>query len=300
MSFSQDVKKELSLQMSPARHCMLAELAAILAYNSKVITSKGKNYLILNTENIEVARKYFTLLKKTFNIRINVAVKSTNNSKMTNIYSVIVNNNETVRKILMATKLIIHPNCCKRAFIRGAFLVTGSISNPNKTYHLEFVFTNLKNAKFLQEILSSFNLQGKIIRRKKYYIVYIKEGSQIVDILNVMEAHVALMKLENIRIFKEMRNTINRQVNCETANIGKTVVAASKQIDDIKLIDEKKGFSSLPSGLEAIARLRLENTSASLKELGAMLTPQLSRSGVNHRLRKLSEIANQLRNEEEE
>ncbi|HHT98065.1 MAG TPA: DNA-binding protein WhiA [Clostridiales bacterium] len=300
MSFSQEVKRELSLQINPARHCMLAELAAIIAYNSKVITSKGKNYLILSTENIEVARKYFTLLKKTFNIKINLAVKSTNNSRTTNIYSIIVNNKETIRNVLMATKLIIHPNCCKRAFIRGAFLVAGSISNPNKTYHLEFVFANLNNAEFLQEILMTFNLEGKIIKRKKYYIVYIKEGSQIVDILNVMEAHVSLMKLENIRILKDMRNTINRQVNCETANIGKTVVAASKQIDDIKLIDEQMGFTSLPKGLEAIARLRLDNTSASLNELGAMLTPQLSRSGVNHRLRKLSEIANQLRDEEEE
>ena len=133
------------------------------------------------------------------------------------------------------------------------------------------------------------------MQRKKYYVVYIKEGAQIVEILNVMEAHVALMNLENVRILKEMRNSVNRQVNCETANINKTVNAAVKQIEDIQYIQSTIGFDSLSEGLEDVARLRLEQPEATLKELGMMLTPQVGKSGVNHRLRKLSNLADELR-----
>lgn len=138
-------------------------------------------------------------------------------------------------------------------------------------------------------------MDAKIVQRKKYHVVYIKEGSQIVDILNVMEAHVALMNLENVRILKEMRNSVNRKVNCETANINKTVNAAVKQIEDIRYIQKKIGFESLGEGLADTARLRLEHPDASLKELGMMLTPQVGKSGVNHRLRKLSTLAEELR-----
>ncbi|MDF2609629.1 MAG: hypothetical protein K0R92_1103 [Lachnospiraceae bacterium] len=190
--------------------------------------------------------------------------------------------------------------CCKRAFIRGAFLATGSISDPKKTYHFEIVAPDEPKAIQLQEIINSFEIDAKIVTRKKYYVVYIKEGSQIVDLLNVMEAHVALMNLENVRILKEMRNSINRQVNCEAANINKTVMAASKQIEDILYIKEQTGLSELSEGMEVIANLRIEYPEASLKELGALLDPPIGKSGVNHRLRKLSIIADNLRKQKEE
>lgn len=131
--------------------------------------------------------------------------------------------------------------------------------------------------------------------RKKYYVVYIKEGSQIVDILNVMEAPVSLMELENIRIVKEMRGSVNRQVNCETANINKTVSAAVKQIEDIRFIQSAAGLSGLPESLQEMARIRLERPEATLKELGEALEPPVGKSGVNHRLRKLSLVAEELR-----
>ena len=150
-------------------------------------------------------------------------------------------------------------------------------------------------AEQLQAIINTFDIDAKIVQRKKYYVVYIKEGAQIVEILNVMEAHVALMNLENVRILKEMRNSVNRQVNCETANINKTVNAAVKQIEDIQYIQSTIGFDSLSEGLEDVARLRLEQPEATLKELGMMLTPQVGKSGVNHRLRKLSNLADELR-----
>ena len=140
-----------------------------------------------------------------------------------------------------------------------------------------------------------FHIDAKIVQRKKSYVVYVKESAQIVELLGLMEANVALMKLENIRILKDMRNSVNRKVNCETANIHKTVNAAVKQIEDIRLIEEKVGLDQLNSGLSEIARLRLEFPDATLRELGTMLTPQVGKSGVNHRLRKLSNLAQELR-----
>ena len=153
----------------------------------------------------------------------------------------------------------------------------------------------MEKAEQLKEIIATFSVEAKIVVRKKYYVVYIKEGSQIVELLGLMEAHVALMELENIRILKEMRNSVNRQVNCETANIRKTVNAAVKQLEDITYIREMMGLDSLPDNLKEMALLRLEYPEAPLKELGMYLDPPVGKSGVNHRLRKISEIADGLR-----
>ncbi|NLL73171.1 MAG: DNA-binding protein WhiA [Clostridiales bacterium] len=313
MSFSRGVKEELAEQIANARHCRMAELAAFLTYGGQLIQN-GSNLIIkLQTESQIVARKYFTLVKKTFNIMIDVSVRK-NTENLT--YTLIIKNKDIVNKVLQATKLeidqvvegrlgtpgnlVVQKTCCKRGFIRGAFLLSGSMSNPKKAYHLEFVTEDLHKALQLQEVICAFQIEAKIIQRKKNHVVYIKEGSQIVDLLNVMEAHVALMKLENVRIFKEMRNQVNRQVNCEAANINKTVTAASKQIEDILYIRENVGFGSLNEGLREIAKLRLDNPDASLKELGTMLLPPIGKSGVNHRLRKLSMIAEYYREHKEE
>lgn len=328
MSFSSDVKEELSLQLSSSRHCRLAELSAILSYEGHIIRSRERIYLKLQTENLVVARKYFTLIRKTFNINSDVSVKTSSSLNKSSIYILMIRNSQEVTRILQATKLlpgeelssfssedayasyserlglasqlITQNACCKRAFIRGAFLSSGSMSDPKKAYHLEIVLSSLDKAEQLRDMIQTFSIDAKIVMRKKNYVVYIKEGSQIVDLLNVMEAHIALMNLENVRILKEMRNSINRQVNCEAANINKTVTAASKQMDDILYIRDTIGLGDLADGLEDIARLRIEYPEASLKELGAMLLPPIGKSGVNHRLRKLSMIADQLREHKEE
>lgn len=340
MSFSKDVKEELSQQLSNARHCRLAEITAILSCEGRIICTEASYYLKLQTEKLVVARKYFTLIRKTFNINIDISVKTNSTAKDNRIYTLIIRDIEAVNLILQATKLdqatqfaseslfergqpctqlkqaitkkasaielgiadsVITQNaCCKRAFIRGAFLSSGSMSDPKKAYHFEIVLSDLPKAEWIQGIIQTFSIDAKIVKRKKNYIVYIKEGSQIVDLLNIMEAHVALMDLENVRILKEMRNSINRQVNCEAANINKTVTAASKQIDDIIFIQDNVGLGDLADGLEDIARLRIQYPEASLKELGAMLLPPIGKSGVNHRLRKLSMIADQLREHKEE
>lgn len=169
------------------------------------------------------------------------------------------------------------------------------MSDPNKSYHFEIVCRTEEQAEQLRDVINSFGMDAKIVARKKYQVVYLKEGSQIVDILNIMEAHVALMNLENVRILKEMRNSVNRKVNCETANISKTVNAAVQQLRDIEYIRETAGLDSLPENLKAVALLRLEYPDAPLKELGTYLDPPVGKSGVNHRLRKISEIAEDLR-----
>ncbi|NLP17202.1 MAG: DNA-binding protein WhiA [Clostridiales bacterium] len=316
MSFSRNVKEELSTQISNARHCRLAELSAILTYGGQLIQNNPHIMIKLQTESLTVARKYFTLIKKTFNINIDVSIKRNKSGKDNLTYTLIVKNRDMVINILKATKLsmdglengrignpsmlVVQKTCCKRAFIRGAFLMSGSMSNPKKSYHLEFVTEDIEKAERLKEIICAFSIDAKIIQRKKYYVVYIKEGSQIVDLLNVMEAHVSLMNLENVRILKEMRNQVNRQVNCEAANINKTVEAASKHIEDIIYIRDNVGFNNIAEGLRDIAKLRIEHPEASLKELGTMLLPPIGKSGVNHRLRKLSMIAEYFREHKEE
>lgn len=174
------------------------------------------------------------------------------------------------------------------------------MSNPAKGYHLEIVCMSGKKAEQLQSVMHAFEIEAKVVIRKKSHVVYLKEGSQIVDLLNVMEAPVALMEFENVRILKDMRNTVNRKVNCETVNIHKTVSAAVKQVEDITYIKNTVGLDELPEGLEEIAKIRLQYPEATLKELGDLLTVPLGKSGVNHRLRKLSNMAEKLRENKEE
>ena len=182
-----------------------------------------------------------------------------------------------------------------REFLRKSFLEIGSMSNPEKGYHLEFVCENDSQAKTIAETMKQFDIEAKMVLRKRYTIVYLKESEDIVNLLNVMGAHNCLMELENLRILKDMRNTINRRVNCETANISKTVSAANKQIEDIQYIKEHYGFDDLSDNLREIAEVRLAYPDATLKELGEYLVPPVGKSGVNHRLRKLSELADSIK-----
>lgn len=184
-----------------------------------------------------------------------------------------------------------------RQFLREAFLEIGSMSNPEKGYHLEFVCENKSQADEIVNVIRLFEIEAKTVQRKRYTIVYLKESEDIVNLLNVMGAHKCLMNLENLRILKDMRNSINRRVNCETANISKTVSAANKQIEDIQYIKEHYGFDDLSDNLREIAEVRLAYPDAALKELGEYLVRPVGKSGVNHRLRKLSELADSLRGE---
>lgn len=313
MSFSGDVKKELALSTNKRRHCQLAELAAIVALGGQIVVRPfGRCIIKVQTENFFVAKKYCTLLKKTFNINADVTVRVLSQSKSTKLYTVFVTKSSECLLIMQALKLfdekkgfcsanelvspiLIQQNCCKRAFLRGAFLVTGSMSDPKKSYHMEIVCTTADKASQLQDLMISLTLSAKTVLRKKQYVVYIKEGDQLVDALNLMDAHVSLMEFENIRILRGIANNINRTTNCEVANSQKTITASTKQQEDIMLIDKTYGLSSLPPTLYEIAIVRLENPDVSIKELGEMLSPPIGKSGVNHRLRKLNQLANEIR-----
>ena len=337
MSFSGEVKEELMKHTPPARHCQLAELASILHFCGSHAAAEGSNNLqneekksifnveklLIQAENEAVIRKCFTLLKKTFNINTSVNEKRVGKSGKAGAgtgakpraYEIELTDPSQIKQVLQATKfmdgeghlrdmkapvsaILIKNSCCQRAFLRGAFLASGSMSDPGKSYHLEIVCTNLFQAEQIQSILLAFEVEARIVQRKKYQVVYMKDGTGISDFLNIVEAHVSLMNFENFRIVKEMRNSVNRRVNCETANIGKTVSASTRQAEDILLLQQKYGFENLPESLREMAEVRLAYPDAPLRELGEYLDPPVGKSGVNHRLRKLGELADKVRSQQ--
>lgn len=303
MSFAGKIKQELLDQVPKARHCQLAELAALFAMCGQIIMEEDSTYIVkFLTENLTVAKKCYILIKRAFRMKPDLELSAQHS------YGIYLLEEELVEAFmrdirvkdgaLLVADALIERQCCKRAFLRGLFLTAGSITDPNSGYHLELVVSNRDKAARIQRIMGTFGLEAKIVERKNNYIIYIKEGASIVDFLNVVGAHVALMEFENVRIWKEMRNSINRQVNCETANIKKTVSAASRQTADIQYIHDTIGFGNLSDNLSQIARLRMEHPDLALKELGEMLDPPIGKSGVNHRLRKLCEIARDLRRQD--
>lgn len=314
MSFSAKVKGELGRYTEMSREEALAQISAMMKVSGTIgFNGKGLSFKI-TTENPTSARLVFTLLKEHFQIHSKLMVKKSNSLKKNNIYMVVIDEEMGVRELLKETGIfkevdggitldyridekMVETDDEKRAYIRGAFLGGGSVTNPEKNYHLEFVTHSEEYAQDLCELINSCGLNSKVIQRKNSFIVYIKEGEQIVDILNIMGAHSCLLELENIRIMKEMRNNVNRLVNCETANLSKTVNAAVRQVESIKIIQSKIGLKRLPQNLREIAELRLEYPDESLKELGEMLDPPVGKSGVNHRLRKIEKIAEELRSE---
>ncbi len=323
-SFSMQVKEELSDVMGSARHCQLAELSALIICCGKLIDGDVLNSLdekidknvnlnlsksnesfknktlLFESENELVLRKYFTFVQKTFNIESMRIHKG-------NGYALVLNESDT-EIILKAIKLseesslegiadnrLLLRGCCRRAFIRGCFLASGSISAPQKGYHFEIVTVSEARAQQLQQLIHSCGIEAKVVIRKKYHVVYAKEGEQIADLLSLMEAPRARMEFENIRILKDVRNSVNRKVNCEAANLNKIANASYEQVRDIEYISENYGLESLPENLKQAARLRLEKPDASLTELGKMMDPPVSKSGVNHRLKKLKALADQMR-----
>ena len=277
MSFSSDVKEELARQYSKARHCQIAELSAMIMQEGRISINPPE--LSFDSENPILVEKYAMLMKRAFDVDVSKPLQS----------------QECIKIVEAIQGLYLEKTCCKRAFIRGAFMASGSMTDPNKAYHFEIVCRTPEQAERLQELMKEFETEPKVVERKNYYVLYLKEGSQIVDMLNVMEAYVSLMNLENVRILKEMRNTVNRKVNCETANMSKTVNAAVKQISDIELIRDTEGLDSLPLPLREMAQVRLEYPEAPLKDLGQYMDPPVGKSGINHRLRKLASVADAIR-----
>lgn len=313
MSFSMKTKNELARIIPEESCCQLAQLAAMIRMSGTIqLAGFQKVNIKIATENAAVARTIFKLLKKSFGIHTELMVKKNKLLKKNNHYMMTINSDAGANDILQTVKILqltdaqftiehgvpwelVESRCCKRAYLRGAFLGAGSVSDPEKAYHLEFVTASEEHSEDLKNLINEFELGAKIIQRKQSYVVYLKEGDQIVDLLNIMGAYSALLNLENIRIYKQVRNNVNRIVNCETANLSKIVNASLRQIENIEYIQKTEGFRILPEGLREIAELRLHYQDASLKELGNMLTPPVGKSGVNHRLRKIDKIAEKLK-----
>lgn len=321
MSFSSKVKNELLSLDGQPRHCAIAELAGLLGGAGRIQWEEDGIHIVFTSENEQVTQKCARLITSVSAIPIEQSQAHHVQQKNKTSYLVEATN-EDAEKLLQilklqnyhdmqstakntkedgvqqadipASRLALQKSCCKRAFLRGIFLAAGSMSDPKKSYHFEIVCETLRLAKQVQEQSGYFGLEAKIVSRKNHEVVYLKEGSQIVDALNIMGAHTALMDLENVRILKEMRNDINRRVNCETANINKTVSAAYRQQQAIRFLQQKGVLGGLPEPLQEIASLRMEYPEAAIQELGALCTPAVGKSGVNHRLRKLEEIAGQM------
>lgn len=313
MSFSTTVKSELARIVPKEIPPQLAELSALVRTTGAIkIVGLNKLAFSITTENTAIARKAFLLIKNCFDISVEIQINNTNGPKKSKLFHLYVQNDQGANHILDSIgiielregnlhlldnipKKLISRQESKRAYLRGAFLGCGSITDPQKLYHMEFATTDIEFGKKLAKILISYDINAKIIQRKNMQVIYIKDSDKISDALNLMGAHNALLHMESIRVNKQVRNDVNRLVNAETANINKTVDTAERQIESINYIIQKKGLDYLPENLREIALLRLENFDMSLKELGEIMDRPLGKSGVNHRLRKIEEIANDLK-----
>ena len=314
MSFSSKVKEELMEHVSKARHCQVAELSAILGTAGHIRLEE--TILEVQSESLPVIQKIFVLLQKAFNIKADIAFRRGQKGSRVRQYVLWLHDRTAVYRVLtevgflrkkdrqvvsnITPEKLLQRSCCRKAYIRGAFLAGGSISDPQKHYHVEVISEDAAHAELLQKMLQSFEIESRIIERVRpskrvVYVLYLKNGEQIIDVLSATGAHQALFALENIRVFKHVRNKVNRQVNCETANLNKTINASVKQVKDIRYLIDTGAFAKLPPELKEMAQVRLDHEDLPLKDLGPLLEPPVSKSGVNHRLKRLSQIAEELR-----
>jgi len=296
LSYSAMLKSQLAgADKARARHCLIAELYAIIKLGAKTTEKHDESFILVQTENVFLAIRCFELLEALFGFRAEASIRTSSKSKKR--YYLIYIASESATQVLeeFNNEAIFKRSCCKQVYLRGAFLTCASISDPGKNYHLEFVLSSRAMALEVMDVLNGFGISAGIVVRKKNHVVYLKNGEKIAQVLGIIGARKSLLDFENLRIFKTVSNEINRKVNCETANIAKTAKAFVSFQEDIEYIESVYGTTHLPTQLIEIARIKLEHPSATLKELGEMLNPPISKSGVNHRLRKISEIAEKLR-----
>ncbi len=273
MSFCDDVKKELSEIVPIPKHCKTAELAGFVLYSSKKSVDKcDMSALKSLTDDLGGETDILKLCG--------------------------IEEDQGLR--VLKKESVISRNCCKRCFLRGAFLAAGSITDPKREYHLEISSVSRPGIELLCNTAAAFDVVGKIALGKNRFRLYFKDADKISDLLNITEAHVSMMSFENERILKEVTNTVNREVNCETSNLKKTAKASEYACECISFLEEQHVLETLPEALQSIAELRIENPEKSLAELGEMTEPKIGKSGVNHRLEKLISIARDLKGKEEQ
>ncbi|MDO5037453.1 MAG: DNA-binding protein WhiA [Tissierellia bacterium] len=311
-SFSTSVKNELARLDLKDQGQMIAELAGVVRLAGSLKLSSFRDLsLVLATENASCARRYLSLLRRVYTDDVGVRVIKTGQVKTKNTYEIQLKDPGTLSLLLddiaflrdgnifsanyKTPASVIRSRDQGRAYIRGAFLGGGSVTDPEKGYHLEFVTGNQDLAGDLVYWLKSLGFSGKITHRKEKQVVYIKEAEEISDLLALMGGGQSVLKFEDVRVVKDLRNYVNRRVNFETANLNKTVKASIRQLENIKFLEEKIGLGKLPSQLQEVAKLRKAYPEASLQEIGSYLDPAVGKSGINHRFKKIDEMANKLR-----
>ncbi|PET71351.1 DNA-binding protein WhiA [Bacillus sp. AFS001701] len=308
MSFASETKKELTtIEIKDC--CSKSELSSLIRMNGSLSIANRQFIVDVVTENAAIARRIYVLIKRVYDVDVELLVRKKMRLKKNNVY--IVRIKEEAKHILNdlyitgegftftneIAKELIAKKCCKRSYLRGAFLAGGSVNNPEtSSYHLEIFSLYKEHTEEICRLMNEFGLNAKTLERRKGYITYLKEAEKITEFLNVVGAHSALLRFEDIRILRDMRNSVNRLVNCETANLNKTISAAFRQIENIRYIQNSVGLDILPPKLREIAELRVAYEDVTLKELGEMVSSgAISKSGINHRLRKIDEIADKLR-----
>ncbi|MBN1624816.1 MAG: DNA-binding protein WhiA [Clostridia bacterium] len=312
MSFSAKVKNELCRIENTDKCCAICEISAVIRLGAVFSMGESGHYTIkINTENAALARRIITEAVRLFDFHPSIAVQKTRKLRGHTVFtaelkgtfstSVALGDMGFLRMgddespVFSDIDEIAGGDCCEKAYLRGAFLASGSVSAPDKGYHLEISSLNVSEINRVVQAMESFGIKAKKAYRKKHYICYVKDAEGVADFLNLSGAHKALMEFENIRVLKNVRNNINRVVNFETANLNKTVDASIRQCEDIKLIIGSVGLGKLSEELIQMAQVRLENPEASLEELGSLMDPPIGKSGANHRLAKLSKIAEDIR-----
>lgn len=310
MSFSSDIKEELTKVVNKEDNCKLAELAGFMITNC-IITREGEEFILkMSTESSATIKRAYNFFKSFYGITTVTNIEKEKNQKE-NLYQLKISDKNDLEKIfkdsfininvalqvVIDDKDIIRQNDMTiKAFLRGVFIGAGSMVNPNTRYHLEIVANNNDNALFINSMIQELGINGKIIKRKKDYVIYLKEADAISTFLAAIGANRGTLSFEETRVIKDMRNQINRINNFENANFDKTLDASLMQIEDINLIKKNRYFQKMPEPLKELARLRLSYKEATLEELGNMLEPKLSRAGVSHRFKKIKEIADGFRN----
>lgn len=311
MSFSAQVKSELASVRPAKRCCRTAELAAILRIDGTLLIHGGGHFsLQVSTESAAVARRAVTDLHELLDLESNLTVRRNTLTK-TNNYLIGIPDQPRLGQSLNEVGIVddflsiaygvlprlVRRNCCAISYLRGAFLGGGFVGDPRGEYHFEIDTDNEQLASDLRGILERFDLAARDRIRRGVHVVYMKEGDSIIQFLALVGAYAALLKSEDVRILKQMRAAVNRLVNMDTANVARSVAAALEQLTDIHLIEDLVGLAAIPPALCEIAQARLASPEVSLAELGAMCSPGLSKSAVNHRIRRIHALAAKLRGE---
>ena len=315
MSFAADARGEIAHTECENSCCARSELcAALLASGGISFHGRNRYRLSLAASDATIVRRYFTMVKKYFDVTGELRVLKTEKLSGMTRYQLVLPEEASLMlldeiKLLDAEGLfgirekcapeIVENDCCALAFLRAAFLFCGTITNPEKAYHIEFSAPNEQFAQTVMELLRKFEVSAKKACRKAKEVVYLKGSDGISDVLTLLGAHKSMLAMENIKITKGLRNQVNRQMNCDNSNITRSMLTAERQIADIQLIEEEIGLDRLSGTLREIAELRLANPETSLSGIGELMNPPLGKSGVNSRLRKLTQIANKLRTGEE-